>query len=170
MVRPFCWSGFLYQKMGKATHPKNLFLQIIGLGVMLLSGGLGAIIGGGAVVNNPELSISELKSEPSVESTQSQTSEIAPPVEPTQTLPSSPLTKPKSDLFSAALNRGMSAAVLAQSASAEDDWKLVASKWQEAIGLLKTVPQQHPNYGKVQNKIAEYQRNLAITRQKAASK
>lgn len=96
--------------------------------------------------------------------------EIAPTVEQSQTLPSSPVTKPKSDPFSAALDRGMGAAVLAQSASTEDDWKLVASKWQEAIGLLKTVPQKHPNYGKVQNKIAEYQRNLAIARQKAASK
>lgn len=166
LLVPFASLVFYIKKWGKRHIRKTFFLQIIGIGVMLLSSGLGGILGRGAVVSNPKL----LKPNPSLEPTQTQAPEIAPTVEPTQTLPSSPVTTSKPDPFSAALDRGMNAAILAQSANTENDWKLVASKWQEAIGLLKTVPQEHPNYGKVQNKIAEYQQNLAIARQKAAGK
>lgn len=153
---PFASLVFYIKKWGRRNIKKAFFLQSIGAIVMVVSSGLGMIFGWGAVVNNPEFSLSDMESQPSVEST--------------QTLPSSPVNKPKSDPFGAALDSGMDAAVLAQSADAGDDWKLVASKWQEAVGLLKTVPQKHPHYGKAQKKISEYQLNLAIAQQKAAGK
>jgi hypothetical protein len=61
----------------------------------------------------------------------------------------------------------MDAATITQSAASRDDWKLVVSKWQQAIALLKTVPPSHPKKGLAQQKIGEYQRNLAYAKQQA---
>lgn len=71
----------------------------------------------------------------------------------------SPTTQP--ERFQDGLDAGMSAATLTQSALAKDDWNLVVSRWRSAIDLLKTVPKSSPNYAKAQQKISEYQRNLA---------
>jgi hypothetical protein len=69
--------------------------------------------------------------------------------------------------FQAALDTGMSAAIAAQTAVSQDDWGLVASRWQRAIAQLETVPASDANYSRVQQKIAEYQRNLAIAQRQA---
>jgi hypothetical protein len=69
--------------------------------------------------------------------------------------------------FQAALDTGMSAAIAAQTAVSQDDWNLVASRWQRAIAQLETVPASDANYSRVQQKIAEYQRNLAIAQRQA---
>lgn len=77
----------------------------------------------------------------------------------------SPTAQP--ERFQEALDTGMGAAVIAQSATSRDDWNLVSSRWQTAINLLKTVPQSSRNYPTAQKKIAEYQRNLAYAQQQA---
>ncbi|HEY9673615.1 MAG TPA: hypothetical protein V6D11_19385 [Waterburya sp.] len=77
----------------------------------------------------------------------------------------SPTTQP--ERFQEALDTGMGAAVIAQSATSRDDWNLVSTRWQTAINLLKTVPQSSQNYPTAQKKIAEYQRNLAYAQQQA---
>jgi hypothetical protein len=59
----------------------------------------------------------------------------------------------------------MSAATLTQSAVSKEDWELVSSKWQNAISLLKQLPNSSPNYVKAQVKIQEYERNLNYARQ-----
>ncbi|MDP8962603.1 MAG: hypothetical protein M3O33_01195 [Cyanobacteriota bacterium] len=107
--------------------------------------------------------------------------------EPSQTLPSTPTSPkvttpasspvaskasspklsptPKPERFQEALDSAMGAATIAQSAESKDDWNLVASRWQSAIALLKTVPKSSSNYAKAQTKIPEYQRNLAYAQQ-----
>lgn len=60
----------------------------------------------------------------------------------------------------------MGAAVIAQSASSNEDWNLVGSQWEKAIALLKAVPKSNPNYAMTQKKIVEYQKNLTIAEQK----
>lgn len=69
--------------------------------------------------------------------------------------------------FQAALDTGMSAAIAAQTAVSQDDWNLVASRWQRAITQLETIPASDANHERVQQKISEYRRNLAIAQRQA---
>ncbi|MEQ9356323.1 TPM domain-containing protein [Coleofasciculus chthonoplastes] len=80
---------------------------------------------------------------------------------------STELPKSQVNTFQQALDSGMSAATLAQSAQYQEDWNLVASLWQRAIDLLKSVPDDSANAEKAQEKITEYQRNLEIAQQNA---
>lgn len=70
-----------------------------------------------------------------------------------------------SNNFQDSLDSAMSAATLTQSAVSKDDWELVSSKWQNAISLLKQLPNSSPNYVEAQVKIQEYERNLNYARQ-----
>ncbi|MBD1910690.1 MULTISPECIES: retropepsin-like aspartic protease [unclassified Leptolyngbya] len=75
---------------------------------------------------------------------------------------STPAAKPTVNLYQRGLDRGGSAATLTQIAQSRDDWRLVATRWQQAIDQLQAVPASHPDHSKAQQKIREYQRNLAI--------
>lgn len=76
---------------------------------------------------------------------------------------------PQSDRFAQAINTGMGAAILTQSAVSGLDWNLVASRWQKAIALLKSLPTSHPKKALAQQKIAEYQRGLTYAERQAVS-
>lgn len=67
-----------------------------------------------------------------------------------------------------ALDRANSAAGIAQSAQSKDDWQLVVNRWQQAIGLMQTVPQSSPDYAQAQRKLAEYRRSLAQSQQQVS--
>jgi hypothetical protein len=85
----------------------------------------------------------------------------SPSVTPTPiTSTSSATSSPQHDFFGEAVNKAMSAATITQSATSKDDWNLVASQWQEAIALMKAVPESSPNYALAQKKVVEYQPNL----------
>lgn len=79
--------------------------------------------------------------------------------------PSAPPRDPAA-LFQDAMDIAFSAASIASSAQSSADWELVASRWQEAIALLQAIPAGSPNRSQAQAKIAEYQRNVAIAREK----
>jgi hypothetical protein len=66
-----------------------------------------------------------------------------------------------------ALDMGLSAAVAAQTAVSPDDWTLVASRWQQAIALLQQIPESSPDRDAAEQKISEYQANLAIAQERA---
>ncbi|HEY9652487.1 MAG TPA: hypothetical protein V6C95_17650 [Coleofasciculaceae cyanobacterium] len=68
--------------------------------------------------------------------------------------------KPTTDPFRDAVNKAMNAANLTQTASNKAQWSTVASNWQQAIDLMKSVPQANPKYQVAQQKITEYQNNL----------
>lgn len=76
----------------------------------------------------------------------------------------------KGDRFQNALDTGMSAAKLAQSAQSKEEWKLVSSRWQSAIKLLKAVPNSSQNHAKAQKKLTEYQKYLVYAQQQGKSK
>ena len=65
-----------------------------------------------------------------------------------------------SGIYKQAIAQAMSAANLVQSASSQDDWKLVVSRWQKSVSLLKSIAKADPTYAKAQTKAAEYQKNL----------
>lgn len=83
----------------------------------------------------------------------------APSVTPMPVTSASPASSPQPDSFREAVNKAMSAATITQSAKSKDDWNLVASQWQEAISLMKSVPASSPNYALAQKKVVEYQPN-----------
>lgn len=68
--------------------------------------------------------------------------------------------KPTTDPFRDAVNKAMNAANLTQTASNKAQWNTVASDWQQAIDLMKSVPKTHPKYQLAQQKATEYQNNL----------
>ena len=65
------------------------------------------------------------------------------------------------DPLQQAFNHATSAVSLNQSAHSHNDWLLVVQQWQAAIARLQTIPQDSENYSKAQQKLAEYQTNLA---------
>ncbi|MGB3613391.1 MAG: retropepsin-like aspartic protease, partial [Elainellaceae cyanobacterium] len=69
--------------------------------------------------------------------------------------------------YTDAVDRASGAVSLSQSARSKDDWRLVASRWQQAIALLEGVPEADPNYGAAAQKLTDYRRNLAYAQQQA---
>lgn len=82
--------------------------------------------------------------------------------------PPSPVTSTKQDTYKLALEKADSASNITVSAQSQDDWKLVVSRWQQAIQFMRSVPSSSP-YGSLANaKLTEYQRNLAYAKKQAA--
>ncbi|MBE9187498.1 hypothetical protein IQ270_23320, partial [Microcoleus sp. LEGE 07076] len=76
---------------------------------------------------------------------------------------------PEPDSWREAVNKAQQAAILAQTAQSQNEWIAVASEWQKAVGLMKSVPSTSPNYSKAQQKAAEYQANLIVANRRAAA-
>lgn len=72
---------------------------------------------------------------------------------------------PQEDPFKAAISKAQSAANLTQKASSWEQWNQIAAQWKAAIALLETVPNTDVNRALAQQKIAEYQKNLAYAQQ-----
>lgn len=73
----------------------------------------------------------------------------------------------KSDPYQLAIDKADSAQNIGQYAQSQDDWKLAADLWQQAVQLLQSVPASNPNRVKAKAKLAEYQRSLANAKQQA---
>ncbi len=82
-----------------------------------------------------------------------------------------PINTPSVDakeIYQQATDIAYGAAFLSQSAEISEDWRLIVSRWQEAISLLKKVPASSSYYAIAKPKISEYQRNLSIAQQQAS--
>jgi hypothetical protein len=75
--------------------------------------------------------------------------------------------EPQSEAYQLAIDKAQSAKSMSQSVQSADDWKLVASRWQQAIALLKQVPKADPDKKFANQKLAEYQRSLALAQSRA---
>ncbi len=78
-----------------------------------------------------------------------------------------PVAASQPDTFGDAVNKAMSAAQLTQTASTPEQWDTVAKTWQEAIALMKAVPQSSPNSAVARQKVEEYGGNLQYARRNA---
>ncbi|MBD1996763.1 retroviral-like aspartic protease family protein [Leptolyngbya sp. FACHB-541] len=87
---------------------------------------------------------------------------VAPIASPAVSTPQPP------DPYQQAISRASSAFTISQSARSQDDWRLVASRWQQAIDLLASVPAASPNRSLAQTKLSEYRRNLDYAQQQAS--
>jgi hypothetical protein len=72
------------------------------------------------------------------------------------------------DPFGDAVNKATAAADLTQTATKSEDWSNVANAWQQAIDLMKSVPQSSPNYEVAQQKANEYEANKTYAQNNAA--
>lgn len=66
-----------------------------------------------------------------------------------------------------ALDKATGAVSISQSAQSPYDWHLVASRFEDAIALLKQVPRDSPNFPFAQRKIAQYQGQIQLAKEKA---
>lgn len=79
----------------------------------------------------------------------------------------SPAAPVSNDSYQRAIARASSAYTISQSAQSQDDWRLVASRWQQAIDLMASVPATSTNHAIAQRKLPEYRRNLTYAQQQA---
>ena len=89
----------------------------------------------------------------SVEPTPAEEPPAAPPAAP---VPAATAPSP----YPEAIKRASTAYDLSQSAQSNDDWRLVASRWQQAIALLEQVPETDPNYAAAAEKLAGYRQSF----------
>ena len=68
--------------------------------------------------------------------------------------------------YKLALEKASSAKNISQTALTEDDWTLVASRWQQAIALLKSLPAAAPYQLLAKNKLKEFEREFATAQKK----
>lgn len=98
-------------------------------------------------------------------------------IQPPMKQPASLSAKPKPKLeqstqtspLELALDKATGAVSISKSAQSPDDWHLVASRFEDAIALLKQVGRDSPNFPFAQRKIAEYQGQIKLAKQKANS-
>ncbi len=74
-------------------------------------------------------------------------------------------TAEKDGNYEKAIARATAAASITQSAQSQDDWRLVADRWQQAIRLMGAVPKTNSRQAQAQQKLTEYRRNLAYAQQ-----
>lgn len=154
-----------------ASEPEGLpqlFVAVLVVLCALIAGFLGfSLFWSKVAPNNP--SPAEPPTDP--------TAPTPPPASPSSANPASPqakdpdgedvAAKTAENALAVAVDRASSAVSLSEAAQSADDWDLVASKWQQAIGLLQSVPSSSPDYTTAQQKLATYQANLATAQQKA---
>jgi hypothetical protein len=78
-----------------------------------------------------------------------------------------PVPSAPSNILEVAADKAEGAVTVSKSAQSPEDWALVAAYWQDAIAVLKTVPDADPRKAQANQKIAEYQSNLTTAQQKA---
>ena len=87
-----------------------------------------------------------------------------PAAKPTITVTPKPIPteqpKIENDPFREAVNQAIKAAEMAQTAQTAAQWNLVVNEWQQAIALMKSVPESNSNYAVAQKKISEYEKYL----------
>jgi len=90
----------------------------------------------------------------------------APATNPVPSVPTSNATA-NANPYKLALEKADSAGNITVSAQSQDDWNLVASRWQQAIQLLRSIPSSSPYRSLAQAKLKTYQRNLAYAKKQA---
>jgi hypothetical protein len=85
----------------------------------------------------------------------------------TANLATAPDTAP--DTFREAVNSAVKAAELGRAAKTKEDWTTVTDRWQEAVSLMRRVPQSSPNHQLAQTKVLEYQKYLLYAQEAAVN-
>ena len=73
------------------------------------------------------------------------------------------------DTFREAVNSAVKASELGRSAKTKEDWATVTDRWQEAVSLMRRVPESSPNHQLAQTKVLEYQKYLLYAQEAAVT-
>jgi len=73
------------------------------------------------------------------------------------------------DTFREAVNSAVKAAELGRAAKSKEDWATVTDRWQEAVSLMRRVPESSPNHQLAQTKVLEYQKYLLYAQEAAVN-
>ena len=73
------------------------------------------------------------------------------------------------DTFREAVNSAVKASELGRSAKTKEDWATVTDRWQEAVSLMRRVPESSPNHQLAQTKVLEYQKYLLYAQEAAVN-
>jgi predicted aspartyl protease len=73
----------------------------------------------------------------------------------------------EAEQYQQAIGKASSAQNLSQSALSQDDWNLVASRWQQAVEGLKALPGNSPYRVMAKEKLTQFETGLTTARQKA---
>ncbi|NJR40590.1 MAG: hypothetical protein HC781_19355 [Leptolyngbyaceae cyanobacterium CSU_1_4] len=76
----------------------------------------------------------------------------------------------QTDTFRWAVNRAMSAAEITQIAKTKDEWLTIVDWWKESIRLMQSVAYTSEDRKVAQEKVKEYQQNLAYAQRKSQAK
>lgn len=100
-----------------------------------------------------------------------QSSPVASPVavpSPAASVPA-PASDPAAEAtaYQQAVGKAESAQNLSKKALSQDDWNLVASRWQQAIAGLQSLPANSPYRVMAKDKLTQFERGLATAKQKA---
>lgn len=85
----------------------------------------------------------------------------------TANLATAPDTAP--DTFREAVSSAVKATELGRSAKTQEDWATVTDRWQEAVSLMRRVPESSPNHQLAQTKVLEYQKYLLYAQEAAVN-
>ena len=85
----------------------------------------------------------------------------------TANLATAPDTAP--DTFREAVNSAVKASELGRAAKTKEDWATVTDRWQEAVSLMRRVPESSPNHQLAQTKVLEYQKYLLYAQEAAVN-
>lgn len=76
----------------------------------------------------------------------------------------------QTDTFRWAVNRAISAAEITQIAQTKDEWLIIVGWWKESIQLMQSVAYTSEDRKIAQEKVKEYQQNLAYAQRKSQAK
>uniref|UniRef100_A0A832H5H2 Aspartyl protease n=1 Tax=Oscillatoriales cyanobacterium SpSt-402 TaxID=2282168 RepID=A0A832H5H2_9CYAN len=87
----------------------------------------------------------------------------------TSPVPASSAVQPLAtdEAYKLAIEKAKSAQNISQTALSEDDWNLVASRWQQAIDYLKVLPPSSPYQAMAKAKLAEFEQGRAKAQKRA---
>jgi len=116
---------------------------------------------------SPTTSASPKPASPSASPT---TSASPKPASPTpKASPSGQASKTVSKPWYDAVSKALAASNAVQKAKTPEEWQKVVTLWEEAIDLMKKVPQSDTNYALAQQKAVEYEKNLTYAKGNAGS-
>ncbi len=107
---------------------------------------------------------------PTTQSPNAGSSPVASPVavpSPTASAPPASETAAEATAYQQAVGKAESAQNLSKTALSQDDWNLVASRWQQAIAGLQSLPADSPYRVMAKDKLTQFERGLATAKQKS---
>ncbi|MGB3693035.1 MAG: hypothetical protein WA999_09935 [Spirulinaceae cyanobacterium] len=92
------------------------------------------------------------------------------PAETESPAAAAPADAPASEVpFYDAVKNAQEAASLTQTAQTQEEWQEVATSWQDAIALMKAIPEGDTNYEVAQEKVGEYEGYLQYAQKNAGN-